>query len=275
MKMPSISERTWKRLFMVALVVIAAKFILTALVHILLNTDLKFVGVMAVAMIATMRILLKRLGARRSGGDKTDSGSTPTSWWRGWKLLPENWTWLRSKNPAPQATKQGRPYVVVYRRTNEIGGFFAAAALWLLVLTGFIIFNPYCHELAASYLSRIFGTATIKNFLEQPARPSARVPSGTLLACGEGYHSLPNVHEVYLVVPPGNCWTEWQVRPKESMGFEWHAEGYVDILKAYTNGKEVRDFDQPLVWRPDSNYIARARFKNPGALPVRVRLHMN
>ena len=129
---------------------------------------------------------------------------------------------------------------------------------------------------AAFLYGAVTGIAT--NIAARPSSPTAPpAPSGPpMLACGEGYDRLPGVSQVAFQVPPGDCWTHWQVRPGSTVGFWWDAQQPLFVQWAGEHGKLSKPFlDTPLNQTVISDFITAVRFKNSSAAPIPVTLRMN
>src|SRR5437879_3723929 len=121
-------------------------------------------------------------------------------------------------------------------------------------------------------------TGIASHIAAQPSSPTAPHPPSRppMLACVEGYDRLPGVSQVAFQVPPGDCWTHWQVRPGSTVGFWWDAQQPLFVQWAGEHGKLSKPFlDTPLNQTVISDFITAVRFKNSSAAPIPVTLRMN
>lgn len=96
------------------------------------------------------------------------------------------------------------------------------------------------------------------------------------LPCSDGYREFPpRTWSTSFLVPGGNCWSEWQVRPPGAAGFEWDCRGLVEVMSGYRDGTTSTDFFDPSIVKYMKKWIGKARFRNPGKDPVECRLTFN
>jgi len=107
--------------------------------------------------------------------------------------------------------------------------------------------------------------------------PPANTPSVKRieLVCGDGYAALPDHSYYQLVVPTGDCWTEWQKPPKPNMWADADVDRDVDSEYIVTSGfglHATRTHYSPLARTPFVISPA-VRFRNSGSQPVTIHIY--
>lgn len=108
---------------------------------------------------------------------------------------------------------------------------------------------------------------------------SAQGPPTFTLKCGEGYHRLPQVELVKLIVPASDsCWTPWQAMPSRINGPEprpqWDVDNEVTTEVSFGDGSTKQYLDSPSKRYNFEKEITAVRFQNAGTQPVTINLRL-
>jgi len=96
------------------------------------------------------------------------------------------------------------------------------------------------------------------------------------LSCGDTFRELPLASgETTIFIPPGDCWSEWLVRPREANNFRTEPSNTIRVFRSFGDGTtdpEEGVEDSPLIRITETRFITGARIKNSHKEPVAVKI---
>lgn len=113
--------------------------------------------------------------------------------------------------------------------------------------------------------------AKIKNGKKEKVSVTDNSDNQVILRCNDGYNLLVGSENAVLIVPAGNCWTEWQIRDTRFRYLRVDPEKEIWIQNSFTDGTVGEPhLDKPKRESEIRKTVSAFRFKNESTAPIKV-----